>query len=84
VAPIKKWAQATNERGEQCRFGFAEYEDPEGLGCAVEVLKDLKIPAIDGNTEDAKLMVLVPLALGFLPLSSLLKYSKRWSLTITP
>lgn len=57
MAPIKKWTRASNERGEPCKFGFAEYEDPEGLGCAIEVLKDTNIPTVDGQVEDAKLMV---------------------------
>ena len=27
-----------------CRFGFAEYEDPESLATAVDVLKDVEVP----------------------------------------
>ena len=26
------------------RFGFAEYEDPESLATAIEVLKDVEVP----------------------------------------
>ena len=27
-----------------CRFGFAEYEDPESFATAIEVLKDVEVP----------------------------------------
>ena len=27
-----------------CRFGFAEYEDPESLATAVDVLRDVEVP----------------------------------------
>lgn len=27
-----------------CRFGFAEYEDPDSLSTAVDVLKDVEVP----------------------------------------
>lgn len=57
VANLKKWTRATNEHGDACRFGFAEYEDPESLGCAIEVLQDLEIPAVDERAESSKLMV---------------------------
>ncbi|KAG0130141.1 hypothetical protein HOY82DRAFT_504948 [Tuber indicum] len=59
VAPLKKWTRATNENGELCKFGFAEYEDPEGLGCAIEALKDLEVPAIDEHLEPKKLTVVI-------------------------
>ncbi|RPB09068.1 hypothetical protein P167DRAFT_527876 [Morchella conica CCBAS932] len=59
AANLKKWARATNENGDPCKFGFAEYEDPESLGCAIEVLKDLEIPAVDDKGEAAKLMVVI-------------------------
>ena len=46
-----------------CRFGFAEYEDPESLATAVDVLKDVEVPVKpqsangvkkEENAEDAK------------------------------
>lgn len=57
AASLKKWTRATDENGDPCRFGFAEYEDPESLGCAIEVLKDLEIPAVDERAEGSTLMV---------------------------
>ncbi|KAI9678260.1 MAG: hypothetical protein M1817_006205 [Caeruleum heppii] len=41
---IRRWTRATDADGKECTFGFAEYEDPEGLGTAVEVLKDVDVP----------------------------------------
>ena len=39
-----------------CRFGFAEYEDPESLATAVDVLRDVEVPikqqAINGVKEE--------------------------------
>ena len=58
AANLKKWTRATDEDGKPCKFGFAEYEDPESLGCAYEVLQDLEIPPVDDRTEGSKLLVL--------------------------
>jgi hypothetical protein len=41
---LRRWQRATDADGKQCRFGFAEFEDAETLGMAVEVLKDIEVP----------------------------------------
>lgn len=42
---LKRWIRAIDADNKACRFGFAEYEDPESLATAVEVLKDVEVPA---------------------------------------
>lgn len=42
---LRRWIRATDADNKACRFGFAEYEDPESLGTAVEVLRDVEVPA---------------------------------------
>ncbi|KAI5812046.1 hypothetical protein BZA77DRAFT_347300 [Pyronema omphalodes] len=59
AATLKRWTRATDEDGKPCKFGFAEYEDSESLGCAYEVLQDLEIPAVDDRTEGSKLLVTI-------------------------
>ena len=44
VGNLRRWIRAMDADEKQCRFGFAEYEDPESLGTAVEVLKDVQVP----------------------------------------
>ena len=41
---LRRWIRATDADNKACRFGFAEYEDPESLATAVEVLKDVEVP----------------------------------------
>ncbi|PWY74545.1 hypothetical protein BO94DRAFT_538707 [Aspergillus sclerotioniger CBS 115572] len=41
---LRRWIRATDADDKPCKFGFAEYEDPESLGTAVEVLKDVQVP----------------------------------------
>ena len=41
---LRRWIRATDAEEKPCKFGFAEYEDPESLGTAVEVLKDVQVP----------------------------------------
>jgi Fe-S cluster assembly iron-binding protein IscA len=41
---LRRWDRAVGADGKQCSFGFAQYEDVESLGTAVEVLKDIEIP----------------------------------------
>jgi Fe-S cluster assembly iron-binding protein IscA len=41
---LRRWDRAVGSDGKQCSFGFAQYEDVESLGTAVEVLKDIEIP----------------------------------------
>lgn len=41
---LKRWIRATDADDKPCKFGFAEYEDPESLSVALEVLKDVEVP----------------------------------------
>ena len=41
---LRRWIRAMDAENKPCRFGFAEYEDPESLATAVEVLKDVEVP----------------------------------------
>ena len=41
---LRRWIRAMDADNKACRFGFAEYEDPESLATAVEVLKDVEVP----------------------------------------
>lgn len=55
---LRRWIRATDADDKPCKFGFAEYEDPESLGTAVEVLKDVEVPvkrqmpSEDGDKEE--------------------------------
>lgn len=41
---LRRWIRATDANEKPCRFGFAEFEDPESLEVAVEVLKEVEVP----------------------------------------
>ena len=41
---LRRWNRAIDAENKACRFGFAEYEDPESLATAVEVLKNVEVP----------------------------------------
>jgi hypothetical protein len=41
---LRRWTRATDSENKACRFGFAEYEDPESLATAVDVLRDVEVP----------------------------------------
>jgi hypothetical protein len=41
---LRRWIRATDSDEKPCKFGFAEYEDPESLATAVEVLQDVRVP----------------------------------------
>lgn len=41
---LRRWIRATDADEKPCRFGFAEFEDPESLETAVEVLKEVEVP----------------------------------------
>ncbi|CEL01183.1 Putative Rbm25 protein [Aspergillus calidoustus] len=52
---LRRWIRATDADDKPCKFGFAEYDDPESLGTAVEVLKDVQVPVkrqTPSDTED--------------------------------
>jgi hypothetical protein len=41
---LRRWIRATDADDKPCKFGFAEYEDPESLSTAIEVLRDVEVP----------------------------------------
>ena len=41
---LKKWIRAMDADNKPCRFGFAEYEDPDSLATAIDVLKNVEVP----------------------------------------
>ncbi|KAH8690758.1 hypothetical protein BGW36DRAFT_389273 [Talaromyces proteolyticus] len=41
---LKRWIRATDADDKPCKFGFAEFEDPDSLSIALEVLKDVEVP----------------------------------------
>lgn len=41
---LRRWTRAMDADNKACTFGFAEYEDPESLATAVDVLKDVEVP----------------------------------------
>lgn len=41
---LRRWIRAMDAENKACRFGFAEYDDPESLATAIEVLKDVEVP----------------------------------------
>ena len=56
---LRRWIRAMDADEKPCKFGFAEYDDPESLGTAVEVLRDVEVPvkrqAAEGdNKEDSE------------------------------
>ena len=50
---LRRWIRATDADEKACKFGFAEYEDPESLSTAVEVLKDVEVPVKKQQTSGA-------------------------------
>ncbi|EEH19790.1 hypothetical protein PABG_02049 [Paracoccidioides brasiliensis Pb03] len=67
---LKRWIRATDADDKPCKFGFAEYEDPESLSTAVEVLKDVEVPVkkpvpakevgkVEEDPDKSKLLVIV-------------------------
>ena len=51
---LRRWIRAMDADNKACRFGFAEYEDPESLATAVDVLKDVEVPVKQQNPSDLK------------------------------
>ncbi|KAL4764824.1 uncharacterized protein BDW70DRAFT_170143 [Aspergillus foveolatus] len=51
---LRRWIRATDADDKPCKFGFAEYEDPESLGTAVEVLKDVQVPVKRQTPSDSE------------------------------
>ena len=51
---LRRWIRAMDSDNKACRFGFAEYEDPESLATAVDVLRDVEVPVKQQNTNGVK------------------------------
>ena len=51
---LRRWTRATDADNKACRFGFAEYEDPESLATAVDVLKNIEVPVKPQSTNGVK------------------------------
>ena len=41
---LRRWTRAMDANNKPCKFGLAEYEDPESLSTAIQVLKDVEVP----------------------------------------
>jgi hypothetical protein len=41
---LRRWIRATDSDDKPCKFGFAEYDDPESLCTAIEVLRNVEVP----------------------------------------
>ena len=52
---LKRWVRAVDGEDQSCNFGFAEYEDPESLSTAIEVLKDVEVPTKRPTPGEVKL-----------------------------
>ncbi|KAL8963371.1 MAG: hypothetical protein Q9183_005018 [Haloplaca sp. 2 TL-2023] len=77
---LRRWTRAMDAENKACRFGFAEYEDPDSLSTAVDVLREVEVPVkqqmangVKGDegeepkVEKAKLLIVVDDAsLGYL------------------
>ena len=50
---LKKWIRAMDADNKPCRFGFAEYEDPDSLATAIDVLKNVEVP-VKAQSSDKK------------------------------
>jgi hypothetical protein len=62
---LKRWIRATDADEKPCKFGFAEFDDPESLSVALEVFKGVEVPVKrqmlregdEGELEKSKLLV---------------------------
>ena len=54
VGNLRRWTRAMDAENKACRFGFAEYEDPDSLATAVDVLKDVEVPVKQQKANDIK------------------------------
>lgn len=51
---LRRWTRAMDADNKACRFGFAEYEDPDSLSTAVDVLRDVEVPVKQQMANGAK------------------------------
>ena len=54
---LKKWMRAMDADNKPCRFGFAEYEDPDSLATAIDVLKNVEVPVKPKSSKDEETIV---------------------------
>jgi len=50
---LRRWQRAMDADNKPCRFGFAEYEDPDSLATAIDVLRDVEVPTRSQPTNGA-------------------------------
>ena len=56
---LKRWFRATDADDKETNFGFAEYEDAESLGVAIEIFKDVEVPVYkEGEIERKRVLVI--------------------------
>jgi hypothetical protein len=41
---LRRWTRSTDANGEPCTFGFAEYDDYQGLATATAIFKNIQVP----------------------------------------
>lgn len=41
---LRRWTRCFDADGKPCNFGFAEYEDADSLGIAIEIFKNVEVP----------------------------------------
>ena len=54
---LRRWTRATDAGDKPCKFGFAEFDDPESLHTAVEIFQDVEVPVkrqLPQNDENGK------------------------------
>lgn len=65
---LRRWIRATDADDKPCKFGFAEYDDPESLEVAVEIFQEVEVPikhqipspgGRQAEVEKSKLLVMV-------------------------
>ena len=52
---LRRWIRATDADDKPCKFGFAEYEDPESLSTAIEILREIEVPVKRQTPGESKL-----------------------------
>src|SRR5262249_33747243 len=72
---LRRWVRATDADDKPCKFGFAEYEDPESLSTAIEVLRDVEVPVkrqtpSEVKTDEDAAIVLAKLVVRIHPMRS--------------
>lgn len=73
---LRRWTRAIDADNKACTFGFAEYEDPESLATALDMLKIVEVPveAQKPKAIDAEELEDSPVEKSRLLVSDLLRY----------